>query len=286
MVETKATSITEKPKLPRAEVKTTATGIDLFYVEELGRVGIHQSGIARMLECHVQTVKNAWAVVKQEYVFEAEILTDGGIKVVKLADNKGFAAILRSIARSRCKEETRDRAEQVMDAFVESGFQFEAMMEVAPEQVKEMVDARQPETDAIASDRTMMVLQALAEGQKLLNSTISHMGDRISGLEGELRADASGQLPIPKVVPTNLRIESRKLVNSYAQLSGLSHEQAWAHAYTQFYYRYKFDADARLQNALKRGEKAITKLDIIERHGKLPAFFVMLKGLFDIEPVT
>ncbi len=108
-------------KLPLAIAKEK-NGIVLYWIEELGIAGIHQQGIARMLSCSISTVQNAVQGCTGISFLMAETVTPGGLQGVQLISETDLAKLLRHIARSKAKVETRDRADDIRDRLVAAGF--------------------------------------------------------------------------------------------------------------------------------------------------------------------
>lgn len=129
-----ANSIVSKLDLPRAIAKEK-NGIVLYWVEELGLAGVHINGLALLLQCNPKTAKSAIEAVTQITLFEAEIVTEQGLRTVTLLSETDLATVLRYISRSKCKEETRDRADDVRDKLASAGFKLMVMMELAPSEL-------------------------------------------------------------------------------------------------------------------------------------------------------
>jgi hypothetical protein len=118
--------------------QTQIPGVELIYLEDRDVAGIHYSGLARLIGCNKQTITDAVEGVKQELVVKAEIQTSGGLQGVNFILEQGVVEILKKIRRSsRIKKETRDAAEDLYDRFAIAGFKLYAMLQVAPEVLKE-----------------------------------------------------------------------------------------------------------------------------------------------------
>jgi hypothetical protein len=124
-------SIVQVSGLPRAIAKEK-NGIVLYWVEELGVAGLHINGLASLLQCNPKTAKSAIEAVTQITLFDAEMVTEQGLRTVTLLSETDLATVLRYISRSKCKSETRDRADDVRDKLVAAGFKLMVMMELAP----------------------------------------------------------------------------------------------------------------------------------------------------------
>jgi hypothetical protein len=121
-------------KLPRA-IAREKDGIVLYWSEDLQREGLSQRGLARLLGCNPKTVSAVWDGVTQSSVFEAEVITEGGLQGVTLVDGDGVADILLEIIGSRAKAETRARAKAVSKKLQSAGLKLAVMLELAPDQL-------------------------------------------------------------------------------------------------------------------------------------------------------
>jgi hypothetical protein len=93
------------------------------------------------LDCHQQTILNALEGVNLENTVEVQVQTGGGLQGVNFILEAGVVQVLKTIRRSsRIKKETRESAEDLYDRFAVAGFKLYAMLQVAPEALKEMVD--------------------------------------------------------------------------------------------------------------------------------------------------
>jgi hypothetical protein len=137
-------------KLPRAIAKEK-DGIVMFWVEELGVAGLHIRGIAQLLECNPKTITQAVTclTVTQIVLLEAEILTEQGIRTVTLITETDLPRVLRHIARSKAKAQTRDLADDIRDRLAAAGFKLAVMLELAPQQLKAQVDRHVEELEAL-----------------------------------------------------------------------------------------------------------------------------------------
>jgi hypothetical protein len=122
----------EKKKLPRAIAKEKG-GIVLYWCEDLQREGISQRGLSRLLECNPATIKNFFQGVNQISIFEAEIITEGGIQGVNLVDGEGVADLLLEIIGSKAKAETRNLAKAISKKLTAAGLKLAVMLELAPQ---------------------------------------------------------------------------------------------------------------------------------------------------------
>jgi hypothetical protein len=124
-------NIVPASKKPRAVAKEK-DGIILYWIEELGIAGIHLRGLASLLGCQLGTIQSILKGDKGIVLLEAEIITQGGLQGVRLVSEIDLAKVLRHIARSKCKEETRDRADDIRDRLAAAGFKLMVMLELAP----------------------------------------------------------------------------------------------------------------------------------------------------------
>lgn len=146
-----ASSIVQKSSRPRAIAKEK-DGIVLYWVQELGVAGIHVRGVMQLLESETATVHNVIASLqgdRQITILEAEIVTPGGLQGVQLVTETDLPKVLRKIERSKAKEETRDRAGDIRDRLAAAGFKLMVMLELAPRQLKEQIDAHVSEVDKL-----------------------------------------------------------------------------------------------------------------------------------------
>jgi hypothetical protein len=127
-------SAEDKSKLPRAIAKEK-DGIVMYFAEELQREGISQRGLSRLLECNPKTVAVAWSCVTPTAIFEAEIVTESGVKTVTLMDGEGVADLLLELVGSKAKVETRNLAKIMSKKLIAAGFKLAVMLELAPEQL-------------------------------------------------------------------------------------------------------------------------------------------------------
>lgn len=129
-----STNIVPKSKLPRAIAKEK-NGITLYWVEEYGIAGLHQRGLEALLKCSISTIQNALKGCTGIKLLEAEILTPQGLRTVQIATETDIPKVLRYIARSKAKIETRDRADDVRDQLAAAGFKLMTMLEIVPEEL-------------------------------------------------------------------------------------------------------------------------------------------------------
>jgi hypothetical protein len=133
-------SQTSAARLPRAIAKEK-DGIVLYWCEELQREGISQRGLSRLLECNPATIKNFFQGVNQVSIFEAEIITEGGIQGATLVDGEGVADLLLELVGSRAKLETRNLAKAISKRLAAAGFKLAVMLELAPQQLADQAQA-------------------------------------------------------------------------------------------------------------------------------------------------
>ena len=99
-------------------------------------------GMAVLLECNVGTIQNALKQCKGITLLEAEMLTEGGVQAVSILKESDIATVLRYIARSKAKIETRDRADDIRDRLAIAGFKLAVMLELAPEKLVPKIAAK------------------------------------------------------------------------------------------------------------------------------------------------
>jgi hypothetical protein len=131
------------PQRPRAIAKEK-DGIVLYWVEELQVAGLHVQGLAKLLQCGADLVSDTikrLETVGQVVVLQAETVTTQGLRTVGLVTESDLSKVLRSIERSKAKEETRERAGDVRDQLAAAGFKLMVMLELAPQQLKAQLDA-------------------------------------------------------------------------------------------------------------------------------------------------
>jgi hypothetical protein len=122
-------------KLPRA-IARVKDGITLYWVDELGLSGLHQRGLEVLLKCSISTIQNALKGCTGVELLEAEILTPQGLRTVQIIAESDIPRVLRYIARSKSKIETRDRADDIRDRLAAAGFKLAVMLELAPDKLK------------------------------------------------------------------------------------------------------------------------------------------------------
>ncbi|MGL4947084.1 MAG: hypothetical protein ACRC4X_05400 [Cetobacterium sp.] len=100
--------------------ETNIPGVELIYLPEIDAAGIHYRGLARLLGCDAMTVQRAAEVVTLEYMLEAQIQTEQGLRTVTFILEEGVIEVLEKIQDStRIKKETRDIARQLYRQFGE-----------------------------------------------------------------------------------------------------------------------------------------------------------------------
>lgn len=135
-----ANNIISANKRPKAIAKEK-DGIVLYWVEELNEGGLHLKGLARLLDYDENNLRKFVKGGVDISILEAEILTPGGVRGVHLYLGSDVAKILRAISRSRISQAVRDRADDIRDNLVSAGFKLAVMLELAPQKLKEQVDA-------------------------------------------------------------------------------------------------------------------------------------------------
>jgi DNA-binding MarR family transcriptional regulator len=99
-------NIVPASKKPRA-VATEKNGIVLYWIEELGVAGLHQSGLAGLFGCGEPTVKRIIDKLSRgndNFFLSAEIVTLQGIRVVTLVTERGFTKFCRLICESKASK--------------------------------------------------------------------------------------------------------------------------------------------------------------------------------------
>lgn len=176
-----ADNIVSSKNLARAIAKEK-DGIVLYWVEELGIAGIHVKGIMRLLGVQNSLVSDAVTsleTVRQIAVQEAEIVTESGLKTVRLILENDLPKVLRKIERSKAKEETRDRAGDIRDKLAAAGFKLMVMLELAPHQLKAQVDQHVSEVDKL-----LEIERLKYKTQELHNSALTLHGSAWLALQG------------------------------------------------------------------------------------------------------
>jgi len=120
--------------------QTLIPGVELIYLEDRDVAGIHIRGLARLLDCHQQTVANAVEGVNLDQVLEVGIDTGSGFQGVKFILESGVIQVLESIMDGKNKKETKDSARDLYRRFAVAGFKLYTMLKVAPEALKAKVD--------------------------------------------------------------------------------------------------------------------------------------------------
>ena len=129
-----AYNVKTKGNLPRA-IAREKDGIVMYWVEELNKGGLHINGIARLLDCDPKSITQYMRSVVGLVTFEAEIVTDKGIKPVVLLFAEELQKLLRHIARSKSNTALRDRADDFRDKLAAAGFDLALALEFNPQQL-------------------------------------------------------------------------------------------------------------------------------------------------------
>jgi prophage antirepressor-like protein len=116
--------------------------------------------------------------------------------------------------------------------------------------------------------------------QSLAEATQSEVRELVARHE---EAEATiPRLPKPTEVPgyKTVRAQVNELIRTASILMNIPYQDLWVKAYADFRDRYKFDARTRARNqSLKTGKK-VNALDILEAHGKIPAFYSVCYALY------
>jgi hypothetical protein len=107
--------------------------VDLYYSSKTKLAAMSLRGITRMLGCNIKTVVKVADTLKLGK--KAELLTRQGIQPVTFLLETEIAQLLRGIIDSRAKKETKNKAEEIRDKYVQAGLRLQVLLEVAPEVV-------------------------------------------------------------------------------------------------------------------------------------------------------
>ena len=149
------------PPLKKSNIVRTQVSdrVDLIYLSDLGKAGIHIRGLASMLNCAPMVISRSIEGVSQDNILELEMQTAGGLQGVTFILERGVVQVLKSIRRSNCAQATKDAAEELYDRFAEAGFKLYAMLEVAPEAlIPNGYHKSPPQTDEFAEMRARVEL--------------------------------------------------------------------------------------------------------------------------------
>ncbi len=169
-------------KLPRAIAKEK-DGIVLFWVEQLDIAGIHQRGLASLLRCNPKTIAQS-VTVTQTPLLEAEALTPQGLRTITLVLESDIPKLLRYIARSKAKAETRDNADDLRDRLAQAGFKLMVMMEVVPDKLAQQAVNHAQEMALIKAKTDLAIAEKdLIEKRELVLALQPlHLADRTLGI--------------------------------------------------------------------------------------------------------
>jgi hypothetical protein len=124
----------QKTTRPRAIAKEK-DGLVLYWVEELQVAGLSFKGLGRLLDCGDQTIANLLEGAQVDYGFEAETVTEAGLRPLKLISEIDLSSVLLFTIQSKCKSETRKRAGEALGQLAAAGFKLLVMLELAPKQL-------------------------------------------------------------------------------------------------------------------------------------------------------
>ncbi len=154
----------------------------LIYLEDIKQIGIHISGLARLLECNAQTVQNLLENLKDNQVLEAVLQTTTGEKTVNFILEKAVIDVLEAAVMStRVKPETRQNAMNLYRGFALAGFKLIAMMKIAPEKLG-IASNSAPSKPPSLMDLTASQLYRLAVYLDAKNSGLSPSSDLADGI--------------------------------------------------------------------------------------------------------
>lgn len=152
----------QKSSIVRTQVSDR---VDLIYLSDLGKAGIHIRGLASMLNCDHSVIRRAIEGGAQEHVVELEVPTAGGLQGGAFILERGVVQVLKTIRRSNCAQATKDAAEELYDRFAEAGFKLYTMLEVAPEAlIPEGYHKSPPQPDRFAEMRAQAELAIALAG--------------------------------------------------------------------------------------------------------------------------
>jgi hypothetical protein len=142
--------------------QTPVSGVELIYLEDQDVAGIHIRGLARLLGCDPKAVKRVSETVALESIFEAEIQTTQGVRTVAFILEEGVIQILEAIMDGGHKQETKSAAKDLYRRFARAGFKLYAMLQVAPEKLKQKKEIDQELFSDVFADPDNFVDMMLA----------------------------------------------------------------------------------------------------------------------------
>lgn len=108
----------------------------LIYLENTKQVGIHIRGLASLLGCGPETVRNLLESRQENRILEAEVQTVGGLQGVNfILENTVIDVLEAAVMSTRIKPETRQNAMDLYRRFAVAGLKLIVMMQVAPEKL-------------------------------------------------------------------------------------------------------------------------------------------------------
>ncbi|MEB3294548.1 MAG: hypothetical protein VKJ24_15435 [Synechococcales bacterium] len=132
------------------ERQSDESDIKLLFLEDRNLVGIHVRGLAKLLNCSPETVRDACDKgVRAEDIYEAQIQTAGGLQGVKFILENGVIDILEYLQDGKHKQETKDAAKMLYRRYARAGFKLEAMLQVCPEKLQKIFQQASPQPPAL-----------------------------------------------------------------------------------------------------------------------------------------
>lgn len=123
--------------------------IEFYYSKKSGKVAFGEKAIARMIDCHVETIKRK--VVTLGLGKSATMPTARGSKLVTFLDNDETITVLENIRDKspRIKKQTRDNAANLLSRLASFGLKMAGLLQFNPEVVANMAINRLSEKDDI-----------------------------------------------------------------------------------------------------------------------------------------
>lgn len=172
-------------------------GVDLIYLRDRDLGGIHVRGLVRLLSQYAKssinpsTVHNAIKAlqgVQEISVFEAEILTEGGLQGVQWILEDDLIEVLDYLRDSKkTSEKTKKAAKALTKSLAKAGFKLYAMLHVAPDVLQEKVKALDPRHNPTVAKLLMGVVEEARPWQEMFDAEWRAEAMRITGWQWQWR---------------------------------------------------------------------------------------------------
>lgn len=120
---------------------TVKDEVDIYYDVESNLTGTSINGLARLVGCNKQTIKNA--AVKLNATQDHKTHTGQGIQAVKLIPETLIPDVLNAIATGkRTSDQNKQKANRALSKLAQAGFRLMVLLEVAPDVVAKTAIAK------------------------------------------------------------------------------------------------------------------------------------------------